>query len=542
MMDLQRNLILIMFIFVSYIIWQTWQNDHNSQLQSQSDKTNTENILKFKKFPFKQKGKIISVKTDVLSLRLNTYGGDIIQAQLLSYPETLNTQHSFKLLQTTPTFISQAQSGLLVFNNDSRKMETSPMYHVQNDTYIMKNSQDTLQIPLYWKDNNGLIYTKIFSFKRNQYSIDVKYYITNTSLYPMQVSMFGRLKQSTSMPTNHNAIKPYLKLPNPRYVAYSTMYNKYKKYNLSKINDNNNLTISTLNGWIAMLQHYFVTAWIPHSNGLNRFYTKSSDTPGIVWVGYESTPINIFPGESKNLSATLWIGPKIQQKMAIAAPYLDLTVDYGWLWFISQPLFKLLKAIQIKIGNWGFSIILITIIVRTIMYPLTKAQFTSVVKMRSLQPKIQEIRDRVGNNKQKMSQEIMNLYKSEKVNPLGGCLPLIIQMPIFLGLYYMLINAVELRHAPFILWINDLSAQDPYYVLPIIMGITMLIIQKMSPSSPTLTDPMQHKIMSYMPIIFTLFFLWFPSGLVLYYIVSNLVTIIQQQLISHNLKKQGLYK
>ncbi|WWP00333.1 MAG: membrane protein insertase YidC [Candidatus Dasytiphilus stammeri] len=541
-MDLQRNLILIMFIFVSYIIWQTWQNDHNSQLQSQSDKTNTENILKFKKFPFKQKGKIISVKTDVLSLRLNTYGGDIIQAQLLSYPETLNTQHSFKLLQTTPTFISQAQSGLLVFNNDSRKMETSPMYHVQNDTYIMKNSQDTLQIPLYWKDNNGLIYTKIFSFKRNQYSIDVKYYITNTSLYPMQVSMFGRLKQSTSMPTNHNAIKPYLKLPNPRYVAYSTMYNKYKKYNLSKINDNNNLTISTLNGWIAMLQHYFVTAWIPHSNGLNRFYTKSSDTPGIVWVGYESTPINIFPGESKNLSATLWIGPKIQQKMAIAAPYLDLTVDYGWLWFISQPLFKLLKAIQIKIGNWGFSIILITIIVRTIMYPLTKAQFTSVVKMRSLQPKIQEIRDRVGNNKQKMSQEIMNLYKSEKVNPLGGCLPLIIQMPIFLGLYYMLINAVELRHAPFILWINDLSAQDPYYVLPIIMGITMLIIQKMSPSSPTLTDPMQHKIMSYMPIIFTLFFLWFPSGLVLYYIVSNLVTIIQQQLISHNLKKQGLYK
>ncbi|WWO97567.1 MAG: membrane protein insertase YidC [Candidatus Dasytiphilus stammeri] len=544
-MDLQRNLILISFIFVSYIIWQTWQNDHYStQLQPKSNKINTETFVPNQNFPFKTKGKLISVKTDVLSLRINTYGGDIIKAQLLSYPEILNTQHPFKLLQTTPTFISQAQSGLLVLNNSSRKIEKSPLYHVKNDTYIMKKSQDTLQIPLYWKDNNGLIYTKIFSFKRNQYSIDVKYYITNTSLYPMQVSIFGRLKQSTSSmppPTTNDKKNSYLNSENHRCVAYSTMYHKFKKYKFSKINNNNNLKISTFNGWIAMLQHYFVTAWIPHSNGINRFYTKS-DTPGIVSVGYESTPIKIYPGETKNLSATLWIGPKIQDKMAIAAPYLDLTVDYGWLWFISQPLFKLLKAIQNKIGNWGFSIILITLIVRTIMYPLTKAQFTSVVKMRSLQPKIQEIRDRVGNNKQRMSQEIMNLYKSEKVNPLGGCFSLIIQMPIFLALYYMLINAVELRHAPFILWINDLSAKDPYYVLPIIMGITMLIIQKMSPSSATITDPMQHKIMAYMPIIFTLFFLWFPSGLVLYYIVSNLVTIIQQQLIYHNLKKQGLYK
>ncbi|WWO95535.1 MAG: membrane protein insertase YidC [Candidatus Dasytiphilus stammeri] len=540
-MDLQRNLILIAFIFVSFMIWQSWQNDHKTL---QSKLKNTPENIWFKNtqhFPFiKNKGKIISVKTDVLSLRINTYGGDIIQAQLLSYPESLNSHHPIKLLQTTPTIISQAQSGLSFVNNSSTRSikEKTPIYQVKHDSYLMnKLQQDTLKIPFYWKDNNGIFYTKIFSFKKHQYSINIKYYITNNSLYPIKVSMYGQLKQSTIIPKKDLTI-PSLSYNNSFSVAYSTKYKKYKKYKLRQLYDNN-LMISTLNGWIAILQPYFITAWIPHSQGTNIFYTKN-DTSKMISVGYKSNAITIYPGESKELSSTLWMGPKLQDQMAVAAPYLDLTVDYGWLWFISKPLFKLLKAIQMKIGNWGFSIILITLIVRTLMYPLTKTQFISIAKMRSLQPKIQEIRDRLGNNKQKMSQEIMDLYKSEKINPLGGCFPLIIQMPIFLALYYMLINAVELRHAPFILWIKDLSAKDPYYVLPILMGITMLIIQKMSPS--TITDPMQKRIMEYMPIIFTLFFLWFPSGLVLYYIVSNVVTIIQQKLIDYNLKKQTLYK
>lgn len=225
--------------------------------------------------------------------------------------------------------------------------------------------------------------------------------------------------------------------------------------------------------------------------------------------------------------------------MAAVAPHLDLTVDYGWLWFISQPLFKLLKFLHGFIGNWGFSIIAITFIVRGVMYPLTKAQYTSMAKMRLLQPKLQAMRERIGDDKQRMSQEMMALYKSEKVNPLGGCFPLLIQMPIFLALYYMLMGSVELRHAPFALWIHDLSAQDPYYILPILMGVTMFFIQKMSPT--TVTDPMQQKIMTYMPVIFTVFFLWFPSGLVMYYIVSNLVTILQQQLIYRGLEKRGLH-
>ncbi|WWO99925.1 MAG: membrane protein insertase YidC [Candidatus Dasytiphilus stammeri] len=535
-MDLQRNLLLMAFIFVSFIMWQTWLNDHNKHNQLQVKTNNYDNFFlksNTNNFPFKKKGKIISVRTDVLSLRINTYGGDIIQSELLFYPESLNSNHPFKLLQTNPTFSYQAKSGLSVLNNSSIPIkEKKLMYHVPNDTYIMNPAQNTLEIPFYCKDNNGLFYKKIFSFKKNQYSINVKYYITNTNAYAMQVIMFGILKQSTTLPINDIKIHN-LNSESNRYVAYSTIYNKYKKYKFSKIN--NNLKVNTLNGWIAMVEHYFVTAWIPHSKGINIFHTNSN-TPGIVSISYESTPITISPGETKNISATLWMGPKIQDKMAITAPYLDLTVDYGWLWFLSQPLFKLLNAIEIKIGNWGFSIIIITLLVRMIMYPLTKVQYTSIAKMRSLQPKIQAIRDRVGNNKQKMHEEMIALYKSEKVNPLGGCLPLIIQMPIFFALYSMLINTVELRHAPFILWIHDLSAKDPYYVLPILMGITMLIIQKISPSN--LTDPTQEKIMTYMPIIFTLFFLWFPSGLVIYYIVNNLVTIIQQQLIYHKLKKE----
>ena len=239
------------------------------------------------------------------------------------------------------------------------------------------------------------------------------------------------------------------------------------------------------------------------------------------------------------VNATFYSGPKVQSELKDLAVGLNQTVDYGWLWFISQPLFKLLKFIHSYLGNWGFSIIAITFIVRGIMYPLTKAQYTSMAKMRMLQPKLQAMRERIGDDKQRMSQEMMALYKAEKVNPLGGCFPLLIQMPIFLALYYMLMGSVELRHAPFILWIHDLSAQDPYYILPVLMGVTMFFIQKMSPT--TVTDPMQQKIMTFMPVIFTVFFLWFPSGLVAYYIVSNLVTIIQQQLIYRGLEKRGLH-
>ena len=290
-------------------------------------------------------------------------------------------------------------------------------------------------------------------------------------------------------------------------------------------------------GWAAMIQHYFATAWVPRNEPGTNLYTRVIGNLGDIGVRMPNK--TIANGDSAQFKATLWIGPKLQEQMAGVAPNLDLVVDYGWLWFIAKPLHTLLSFIQGFVGNWGLAIICLTFIVRGAMYPLTKAQYTSMAKMRMLQPKLQAMRERIGDDRQRMSQEMMELYKKEKVNPLGGCLPLLLQMPIFIALYWALMESVELRHSPFFGWITDLSAQDPYYILPLLMGASMFMIQKMSPT--TVTDPMQQKIMTFMPVMFTFFFLFFPSGLVLYWLVSNVVTLIQQTLIYKSLEKKGLH-
>ncbi|MDU6415479.1 membrane protein insertase YidC [Mixta calida] len=517
-MDSQRNLFLIAFLFVSFMIWQAWQTDHA---------------------PASGQGKTITVKTDVLSLNINTRGGDVEQAQLLTYPDKLGSSQPFQLLETSSAFLYQAQSGLTGRNGpDNPNNGARPLFTTTQDHFELADNQSELRIPMTFTAENGAVYTKTFVLKRGEYAINVEYQVNNATQQPLEVAMFGQLKQTIDLPKHRDTGSNNFALHTFRGAAYSTSDEKYEKYKFDTIADNENLSTTTANGWVAMLQQYFATAWVPRTAGNNTLYTSNLGN-GIAAVGYKSAPVTVAPGSQQTLAATLWVGPEIQDKMAAIAPHLDLTVDYGWLWFISQPLFKLLKFLHSFIGNWGFSIIVITFIVRGIMYPLTKAQYTSMAKMRMLQPKIQAMRERLGDDKQRMSQEMMALYKSEKVNPLGGCLPLVIQMPIFLALYYMLMGSVELRHAPFALWIHDLSAQDPYYILPILMGVTMFFIQKMSPT--TVTDPMQQKIMTFMPVIFTVFFLWFPSGLVLYYIVSNLVTILQQQLIYRGLEKRGLH-
>ncbi len=540
-MDSQRNLLVIALLFVSFMIWQAWEADHNPQptVQTTQQTANTPaGDTANQGVPASGQGQLITVKTDVLSLSINTRGGDIEQAHLLTYPDKLGSTQPFHLLETSAEFVYQAQSGLTGKNGpDNPANGERPLYTANQDTYVLADNQSELRIPLTFTAANGVVYTKTFILKRGDYALSVDYGIHNTSAEPLELTLFGQLKQSIQLPKARDTGSSNFALHTYRGAAYSTTDNKYQKYSFSDIEDEN-LSITTQGGWVSMLQQYFATAWIPRTQGTNTFYTTNLGN-GQAAVGFKATPITLQPGAQQNLNATLWVGPEIQDKMAAIAPHLDLTVDYGWLWFISQPLFKLLKFLQTFIGNWGFSIIVITFIVRGIMYPLTKAQYTSMAKMRMLQPKLAAMRERIGDDKQRMSQEMMALYKSEKVNPLGGCLPLVIQMPIFLALYYMLMGSIELRHAPFALWIHDLSAQDPYYILPILMGITMFFIQKMSPT--TVTDPMQQKVMTFMPVIFTVFFLWFPSGLVLYYIVSNLVTILQQQLIYRGLEKRGLH-
>lgn len=540
-MDSQRNLLIIALLFVSFMIWQTWEQDKNPQPQTQqtTQTTNSQGSAADQAVPASGQGKLITVQTDVLKLTINTRGGDVDRALLLTYPEELNSPEPFQLLETTPGFIYQAQSGLTGRDGpDNPANGPRPLYTTTQDSYVLADGQDTLTIPLSFTDSAGNTFTKNFTLKRGEYAVNVGYDVKNAGQKPLELAEFGQLKQTIDLPKHRDTGSNNFALHTFRGAAFSTSDTKYEKYKFDKIADNEELNVDSKNGWVAMLQQYFATAWIPHSQGMNNLYTKNLGD-GIAAIGFKSAPVLVQPGQNATIASTLWVGPEIQDKMAAIAPNLDLTVDYGWLWFISQPLFKLLKWIHGYLGNWGFSIIMITFIVRGIMYPLTKAQYTSMAKMRMLQPKIQAMRERLGDDKQRISQEMMALYKAEKVNPLGGCLPLVIQMPIFLALYYMLMGSVELRQAPFILWIHDLAAQDPYYILPVLMGLTMFFIQKMSPT--TVTDPMQQKIMTFMPVIFTVFFLWFPSGLVLYYIVSNLVTILQQQLIYRGLEKRGLH-
>lgn len=532
MMDLQRNILIFFFLLCSFLLWQLWKVEINPKSSVIQVKENKKRLF----IPIIEEKKNIFIKTDTIFLSINRYGGDIDQASLLAYKDKLHSLKCLRLLETKSDFFYQAQSGLTGKDGpDNPHYGTRPIYVSAKSYFKLNKNQKELRVPMVWIGKNGVIYTKIFIFKSGSYDITVQYEIKNRTNKILECSMFGQLKQTINLPKSRDFYSKNFALQSFRGAAYSTEYSKFNKYKFNNIIGNENLYLQTRNGWIAMLQQYFVTAWIPQSKGMNVIYT-SHFNHDIVAIGYKSDIIYVMPNENYKIHANLWIGPEIQEKMAILSPGLDLTVDYGFLWFLSQPLFRFLKLLYNIIGNWGISIIIITLIMRGILYPLTKVQYISMAKMRELQPKIDALKNKFSDDKNSLNKAMMHLYQQEKINPFGGCLPLLIQMPIFLALYYMLMSSIELRHAPFCLWIRDLSDQDPYYILPIIMGLTMFYIQKISPS--TISDPGQQKFLNFVPILFSIFFLWFPSGLVLYYIISNIITIVQQKLIFYHLEKK----
>ncbi|EIF2258079.1 membrane protein insertase YidC [Vibrio cholerae] len=539
-MDSQRNILLIALALVSFLLFQQWQVAKNpapqATQQAQStgaapapsfsdelDPTPAQNVA--------AKAKTITVSTDVLTLSIDTLGGDVVSAKLNQYSEELNSPESFVLLQNTQGHQFIAQSGLVGPQGIDVTSNNRPAYQVSADSFTLAEGQDELRIPMTYQAN-GIDYTKTFILKRGSYAVDVVFDVANHSGSEATLGMYAHLRQNL-LDSGGN-----LAMPTYRGGAYSTSDVRYKKYSFDDMKDRNlsapnDVTVN----WVAMIQHYFASAWIPRDEPQAQLYSRVINNLGD--MGIRTPNKTIANGDKAEFEATLWVGPKLQDQMAATAPNLDLVVDYGWLWFIAKPLHWLLSVIQTFVGNWGVAIICLTFIVRGAMYPLTKAQYTSMAKIRMLQPKLQAMRERIGDDRQRMSQEMMELYKKEKVNPLGGCLPILLQMPIFIALYWALMESVELRHSPFFGWIHDLSAQDPYYILPLLMGASMFVIQKMSPT--TITDPMQQKIMTFMPVMFTFFFLWFPSGLVLYWLVSNIVTLIQQTLIYKALEKKGLH-
>ncbi|MGB7996664.1 MAG: membrane protein insertase YidC [Photobacterium halotolerans] len=535
-MDSQRNILLIALLFVSFLLFQQWNTDTSTQPQNQTaaQSATTQGDVpshsgESQTIPGPSSSdKLIHIRTDVLDLTVDTLGGDIVEARLLAYDNELDSSDPFVLLKNEPAHQYIAQSGLIGANGIDSTAGRAQLTAAGTD-FVLADGQDELKVPLtYSKD--GIEYTKTFTLTRDSYAVDVSYTINNQSDAPATVQMYAQLKQ-TLLDDGGS-----LTMPTYRGGAYSADDEKYKKYSFDDMADKN-LNLSMEQGWAAMMQHYFVSAWIPRTADTSNLFSRTSQGQG--YIGVRLPSATVAPGAEQTLTATLWSGPKLQDKLEATAPNLNLTADYGWLWFIASPLHKLLSIIHDFVANWGIAIIILTFIVRGVMFPLTKAQYTSMAKMRMLQPKLQAMRERFGDDRQRMSQEMMEMYKKEKVNPLGGCLPLILQMPIFIALYWALMESVELRHAPFFGWIHDLSAQDPYYVLPILMGVTMFLIQKMSPT--TVTDPMQQKIMTFMPVLFTGFFLFFPAGLVLYWLVSNIVTLIQQYIIFKQLEKKGLH-
>jgi len=545
-MQPQRNLLLIGLLLVSFMLWQSWMVDKapktatpvaaessvpvssSGDVPNQNDASNAKHAL-------------LTLRSDVLELTVDTLGGDIVEAKLLKQTEAQDSDKPFVLLEKKPQRQYIAQSGL-IGRDGVDNQAIRPVYTATGTEFTLADGKDELVVPMVYTDAKGNTFTKRFVMKRDSYAVGVDYQVKNVSAQPLEVQFYGQLKQTIAAPADSSS--PGMMASAFHGAAYSTAEQRYEKINFADIAETK-LDATTQAGWAGMLQHYFVTAWTGKADAQNHIYSKAvnvkSDVKesGEAIIGIKLPITTIAANAEAIVGSSLWIGPKLQDQMAAVAQHLDLTVDYGYLWFIAQPLFQLLQFLHGLVGNWGVAIILITLIVRGGMYPLSKAQYTSMAKMRLLQPKLTALRERLGDDRQKMSQAMMELYKEEKVNPLGGCFPLLVQMPIFIALYWTLMESVELRHAPFALWLTDLSVKDPFYVLPLLMGATMWYIQKMSPT--TVTDPMQQKVMQFMPIIFTFMFLWFPSGLTLYWVVSNIVTITQQTIIFRQLEKKGLH-
>ncbi|HAR79517.1 MAG TPA: membrane protein insertase YidC [Succinivibrionaceae bacterium] len=541
-MEQQRNILLIILLCLTMFILWSWETDKaNAGRIAEQQAANSEFSSEINSESTTGVGKIIHLKSDNLNLAIDLTGGDIVDARLLKIAQKQGESAPFHLLMNTSGFVYVAQSGLA--GTDGPDSKGRPNYTSSQDEYVLEDGKNEVSATLTY-EADGVTYEKVFTLSRDSYVVNVTYNIKNNTDKEQVVSFYAQLKQSEDDSVLREDESFGMVASAYRGTAYSSDDSRYEKSTLDTIidgvNNSDRINISTKDGWVAMIQHYFVSAWIGSTEDdvKNVIYSGANGDKTQAIIGIRTDNTVIKANSEKTLSAKLWLGPKNQDQMETVAPHLDLTVDYGWLWFISIPLFKILQFFHSILGNWGFSIIALTLVVRSVMFPLTKAQYTSMAKMRLLTPKLQEIRERYGNDRQKLGQETMRLYKSEKVNPMGGCLPLFIQMPIFIALYWTLMESTELRQSSFILWITDLSVHDPFFVLPILYGVSMFFLQKMSPTP--VSDPIQRKVFMAMPLVFTFMFCTFPAGLTLYWFVSNCFTIFQQTIIYRSLEKKGL--
>ncbi len=469
----------------------------------------------------------IKITTDLLDVEVSTRGGDILNVFLRDYPVALETpDKKFKLMSSGPINRFVAQSGLIGSDKETAPTHEA-LFTASQQEYKLAEGEDSVEVVLTWEHPSGITVNKRYTFKRGSYEVELKHEVINNSGSNWAARVYHQLQRSRPPEGEGNRLLYTYTGP-----TIYTQEGKYEKYSFDDIEDAQ-LSRDTTHGWIAIIQHYFLGAWIPPADERTHIYTNKLSNNRFL-VGMYSPLVNVAPGTRYDFTSKLFVGPKLQQEMEMAAQGLELTVDYGWLTVLAKPIYWLLQQMYSIFQNWGWAIIFLTIIIKAAFFKLSETSYKSMANMRKLAPRMKALKDRYGDDKAKMNQATMEMYKKEKINPLSGCLPIMVQIPVFIALYWVLLESVELRQAPFIFWLKDLSLPDPYYVLPLLMAASMYVQQKLNPAP---LDPMQAKIMMSLPFVFGIFFAFFPSGLVLYWVVNNLISITQQYIITRRIEQ-----
>lgn len=575
-MDQQRPFLYLTLFFLGFLIWSTWQQEHapkpavpagqttqaqqnqnssgnsmpsGSGVSANASNINAGTVPVSTETAGKDEGQLIRIKTDVLDVIISTQGGTIVQADLPTHPISLEEQDkATRVIDKAQKYA--AQSGLIYRGSNGSNLAPNHFakFSFVNSEYTLQDGQNTLQVPLIWSNGSGLTVTKNFVFERGSFLVKQIQKVDNQTANVWTGNEYLELTHKEHSRTG-SLLSGAIAYVGPAYYN-----NKYTKLDFGDIEDGDLKDLSGAEiealtdeekadrlikgGWVAMLKHYFISAWIPEKENENTYYTRIDNVKNNYIIGVKSPVQQINAGSSSEFTSQLYVGPTDQASLAEISKGLDLTVDYGMFAFVSKPIFAVMSFINRNIvSNWGWTIILLTLFIKIIFFYPSAISYRSMAKMKKMAPKIKAISEKYKNDPQAKQKETMAFYRKEKINPLGGCLPMLIQMPVFMGLYWVLQESVELRQAPWILWYKDLSIMDPYFILPLIMGASMWFQQKLNP--PVMQDPMQQKIFMYLPVVFTVMFLFFPAGLVLYWVVNNLLSIAQQWFINKKIIGDG---
>ncbi|MEO8145963.1 MAG: membrane protein insertase YidC [Betaproteobacteria bacterium] len=539
-MDTQRLILFFVFGFSLLMLWDAWEKEHRPRPAPQVQASPATTVptpaakLAAPGVPAAQpapngsipgaatpavKGETIVVRTDLMVAEIDTLGATLKRVELLKHKEAKDSGKNLVLLGTEHHY--EAQSGLTGEGGPNHRT----LWTAQPGSTTLPPGQDVVEVRLTSQGRGGLSATKIYRFKRDSYVIDVVLEIRNGGTAPVTPYAYFQLTHDGKSSADANAVASTFGAQSFNGFAVYTEEKKFEKVALTDIDKGKaEFLKQSSDGWLAYVQHYFVAAWLPPAKQA-REYAVEKRADGIYTGRALILAGPIEPGANTTVTVPLYAGPQEQNRLAAVAPGFDLVVDYGWLTIIAWPLFWLLEKFHGLSGNWGVAIILLTVLIKLVFFPLSAASYKSMAKMKLITPRMTKIREMYEHDRAKMNQAMMELYKTEKINPLGGCFPILVQIPVFIALYWVLLAAIELRHAPFMLWIQDLSALDPYYVLPVLMTVTMIIQTRLNPVPP---DPVQAKVMQFMPFIFSVFFFFFPAGLVLYWLVNNILSILQQ--------------